>query len=416
MNIKSHCYIVSLIICLVSFFVINPNNEIFAIPTNTSLKMICKTDDITLSGMDWNLYKVSSSKKDEKFILEGDFANYKVSLKDLSTTSNMLDVANTLENYAILDKIVPINYGTTNDDGVVSFADLEVGLYLLSGKSVIIDDKKYTPSAMLIEVQENKETSFVLTTYPKFNVNTVSNKEVNYSVKKMWLNDDNNLEQRPDDIIIELYKNEVLYTSVHLNDSNNWEYSWTSTDVSNWRVKEVSVPENYVVIYKNNEVEYLVVNIRSTDDDDKHNQTNSNSLNSDTTTTNISTLVSASSITKMTTSTTSIISNNTNVISNTNVTKDTTSSNSGTSTSTDITTTTIDTNISTSNNVSTVNTNVSNNSNNINNTSNSKNNGTTISSDSSKLPQTGQNWFPVPILILSGTILIAIGLQLNSKK
>lgn len=414
MNIKSRCYMVSLIICLVSFFVINPNNEIFAIPTNTSLKMICKTDDATLSGMDWNLYKVSSSKKDDNFILEGDFANYKVSLKDLSTTSNMLDVANTLENYAILDKITPTNYGTTNDDGIVSFADLEVGLYLLSGKSVIIGDKKYTPSAMLIEMEENKETSFVLTAYPKFNVKTVSNKEVKYSVKKMWLNDDNNLEQRPNDIIIELYKDEELYTSVHLNDDNNWEYSWTSTDVSDWRVKEVSVPENYVVIYKNNEVEYLVVNIRSTDDDDKHNQTNSNSLSS-----SVTTSVSASNITKITTSTTSSVSSSTNLVSNTNVTKDTTSSNSGTSTNTDITTTTIDTNISTSNNSSTSNTNVSNNGNSNNTanaTSNSKSNGTTISSDSSKLPQTGQNWFPVPILILSGTILIAIGLQLNSKK
>lgn len=427
---KSRCCIISLIVTCLIVFISVPKISVNAEITETSLKLVCKTDEVILSGMDWNLYKVSSTKENDVYKLEDDFSGYKVSLKDLSTTSTMLDVANTLENYAVLDKISPVSSSSTDENGVVYFGDLEKGLYLLSGKSVIIDDKKYIPSAMLVEVEENKQTAFELVAYPKFTSKTISQNSIKYTVRKMWLNDDDDLENRPNDIIVELYMNDELAETVHLNDSNNWEYSWTSTNIVDWRVKEVSVPENYMVIYRNDEVIYLVVNIHASDDDNTHNATSSDT-HSEITTTNMSgsnisqttttdmtgsnisqtttTLVSNSNTLTASNSTTSAISN-TNLTSTTTITDDKGNTNDITDitdTSNTVVTTTVPNSSSNNdkNNISSVGSNSS-------NINNANNNNTTVD----KLTQTGQVWLPVPILTLCGIVLISIGLQLKSKK
>lgn len=389
-KISRYCVVFFIIISLMFLFAINPSIMAKAEITNTSLKLICKTDEVILSDMEWNLYKISSTKKDDIYQLEGEFAEYNVSLKDLSTTSNMLDIANTLENYAILDKIQPVNSGATDNDGVISFADLEVGLYMLSGKSVIIDNKKYTPSAMLIEVEEDKETAFQLTTYPKFKVKTLSNTQTKYTVRKMWLNDENDLQDRPNDIVVELYMNEELNDTIHLNDENNWEYSWNSTDAVDWRVKEVTIPDNYVVIYRNDEVLYLVVNIHSDDNDNTHNQTNSNSFSG-----SVTTSVSSDIPPIVSKPTTTVVSAQIVTTVPTPVAPS-------------ISKTTTETTVTASSNGSKISSGTS-----INNT---KNNGSNKSETVNKLPQTGQMWFPVPLLTLCGVVSIAIGLQLKSKK
>lgn len=352
MNVKilRYCMIV-IIICLTSLFVISDDVQATEEVTNTSLKVICQTEDVILSGMEWNLYRVGSNIGDNDYSLEGDFKDYRVSLKNLST-SEMLDVANTLENYAILDAIIPLDNGKTDENGVITFADLESGLYLLSGKSVIIDDKKYIPSAILVEVEENSEVAFQLTSYPKFTVNTISDNLIEYTVKKIWLNDEDNLKSRPSDIVVELYQNGELVQTVSLNDNNEWSYSWTSLDSDEWYVKEVEIPKNYKVIYRTDEVIYLIVN--TYEDEEEFTDTNSN---------------------------TSMGSNNSDSDFNT-----TTASVSVTTDSTD------------------------------NSKSSNTSNNTTTNNDIDKLPQTGQLWWPVPILTVSGLVLIAVGMQLKSKK
>lgn len=366
MNVKTSRYcivtIIIIIICLTSLFVINNNVEATEEVTNTSLKVICQTEDVILSGMEWSLYRVGSNVGNNDYSLEDDFKDYSVSLKNLST-SEMLDVANTLENYAILDAIPPLNNGTTNEDGTVIFADLESGLYLLSGKSVIIDDKKYIPSAILVEVEENSEVAFQLTSYPKFTVNTISNTVIEYTVKKIWLNDDDDLENRPSDIVVELYQNGELAQTVSLNDDNEWSYSWKSLDSDQWYVKEVEIPKNYMVIYRTDEVVYLIVNTH--EDGGDFTDTNSN---------------------------TSMGSNNSDSDFNTTTASVSDSSNSDEASS-KVTTDSTD-----------------------NSKSSNTSNNTTTNNDIDKLPQTGQLWWPVPILTVSGLVLIAVGMQLKSKK
>lgn len=286
-----------------------------------SLTLVCRSSDVTLSGMQWNIYPVGERTEQNSFRLTGDFAGYPVSMDNLSSTSDLQDAADTLENYAVLDKIAPLNSGETDENGMLRFDALAAGVYLIAGKSVTVGDTQYIPSPSLLEVSESGET-FDIMTYPKIEKRkTGSSDETIYTVTKIWIDDEEDLSVRPDSVVLGLYCNEELDREITLSEENDWSYTWSSDASSVWSIKEMQVPENYGVVYRENETQYVVVNTYNKPE------------------------------TPVTTSSTTV-------------------------------------------------------------TASSPNNS---SSGSEKLPQTGQLWWPVPILTACGLIFIFIGIRLRAK-
>ncbi len=222
-----------------------------------SMTLICQKDDFKLEGLEWDLYHVGSRDGD-RFVLEGDFSEYPVIIDDFSESA-MNASAKTLENFAILDKISPIANGFTDSDGVLVFDGLEEGLYLLSGHILHVDDTIYVPSTMLFEINRT-DASLDWNAYPKFVYRTMSSNEVQYTVKKVWLNEDGEPYDTTTSITVELYRDRELYDSVVLNAENNWTYQWLGLDQYEWRVREVEIPEGFTVAYESNETQYLIVN------------------------------------------------------------------------------------------------------------------------------------------------------------
>jgi hypothetical protein len=424
-KVSRYCKLSCIVTILMALFILSPISA-HAETTNTSLKLICKTDSVVLSNMEWSIYKVSSSKFEGYYMLDGDFASYPVSLEDIYETSKMLDVANTLRNYTIVDSIQAVSKGATNTNGEVSFADLEVGLYLVSGDPVTIDDKKYTPSPMLVEVTEYHETAFQLTSYPKFTVKTLLDQDVTYSVEKLWLNE-KDATSRPKDVILHLYKDGEFFREITLNDSNDWKYTWVDKDIYDWNFKEVQIPEGYIVVYANGETQYLAIN---TYDLSTYNRMVSFSIsnvvsasNSVTTTDTDSTNPDVTNVSGIGSGTTipssgSDNTNNSNVSTPINGISSSSSdvvvnTGSGNTTSTVSTT---DTNVVGGGLVTTTVNDTTNfdKSNGGNSANNNNNNSGTNSMD--RLPQTGQVWLPVPILIICGIVCISIGLRIDSKQ
>lgn len=68
--------------------------------------------------------------------------------------------------------------------------------------------------------------------------------KVNVSVHKIW--EDNGSEDRPKEIEAEILRDGVSYGTVKLNAENNWKHEWNGIDGGNWVVREVNVPEGYV--------------------------------------------------------------------------------------------------------------------------------------------------------------------------
>ena len=86
-----------------------------------------------LAGVEVTLHRVADISETSPWItftLCGDFANYPVDLLEL-TDKEWADAASTLANYALADSLAPIATATTDQNGLVDFANLDSGLYLL---------------------------------------------------------------------------------------------------------------------------------------------------------------------------------------------------------------------------------------------------------------------------------------------
>ncbi len=333
-----------------------------------TLTLICKEQDTVLPDMPWKLYRVGDYHANGELVLDDDFADYPVSGK-LDTTAAVQDAADTLANLAAVDAIPPLATGKTDANGTVSFAPLETGVYLITGKPVVVGEKRYIPAPALLHLTtEDGSTTFNWNAYPKFTVRPFqTSSSVMYTLSKVWLHDENQMSDRPADLLVQLYCNDQMMKEITLNAENNWSYSWEASELEEWHVKEVFVPDNYLVVYKQNETQFLIVN--------SHNDTGSQTLTSTTTDTTT------------TTTTTETI---------------TTSSDTGTettSTSTEITTTTSSTTLTS-------------------HTTSSTTSGTTstTTTTTTKLPATGQLWWPVPCMAVGGLVLMGVGWRMDKKE
>lgn len=302
----------------------------FAETVTGTLTLYCRTEEITLSGMNWNIYRVGS-RTGSGFVLDGDFSNYQVDLSDLTSDSGRKTAAKTLENYAVLDGILPTSFGRTDDNGVKKFEGLVPGLYLISGNELVIGNTTYVPSTLLIEISSTGQPVDI-DAYPKIISRVEENpEEIDYSAKGFWRDENGEDIVDASPIKIEIYRNNELFDTVILDENNNWTHNWKGSPDDEWRIKEIDVPDNVTVIYDSNERQFVVVNTPKTE---------------------------KPPVTTTTTVTTS-----------------------------DETTTTT-----------------------------TKAATTTKKKNDEKIPQTGQLWWPVPLLGLMGLILIAIGLRIRSME
>ncbi len=227
-----------------------------------SLELVCDYDGVNLNGIEWDIFRVGTHSPYGDMYLDGDFADYPVSFDDLSASA-INSVAETLEMYTKTDSIAPISTLTTDENGVALFENLETGIYLLSGTSVKIGLNTYTPDAFLIEIDEDTEETFNITSYPKFSVESEPMiDESEYAVEKMWVND-NGMGDRPNAVTIEIYADSVLYDTVVLDESNNWSHSWLGDTACEWSVKELNIDKNYTVSYDKTGTQYAIVNTRT---------------------------------------------------------------------------------------------------------------------------------------------------------
>lgn len=342
---------------------------------NGSLTMVCQTEDgVMLEGMEWELYLVGHRTADgSTYELIEDYAKFPISFEDTSA-AGLLETADTLESYVIFNE--PYDEGVTDANGNLKFSGLEEGLYLVYGDNVQIGDTVYFFASFLVEISSADEGTVHRTAYPKYISMNASGLESGHKVSKIWENDETEIENRSAYITVKIYRDKELYDTVKLDESNNWEYEWACDGVYKWNVVEVDIPAGYDVIYRTDATEFIIVNTF----------TDSSSI----TDTMPSTDSEFTDTTPESTGTNSVITE-TAVSTETDVTEPTTEGTNGTTAQT-----TKNTTAATSTTTSTTT--------------------TTTTTTTEKIPQTGQLWWPVPLLAIAGLISICIGVKLYVKE
>lgn len=109
---------------------------------------------------------------------------------------------------------------------------------------------------------EQRGLAFVIT-----NTYTPKVETVDRTVIKIW-NDDGNAEARPSEVHIELLRDGEVYDTVILTKDNEWKYHWNGLASNHvWAVREKSVPDGYTAVVTEDGSLFIVTNTKSSDSD-----------------------------------------------------------------------------------------------------------------------------------------------------
>ena len=208
-----------------------------------------------IEGFPFRLYYVASVNAQGTFTPAGSFQNYPVKLNGL-TTQQFADLARTLDAYAGQDGLPPLKTGRTGSTGSLFFDGLKTGLYLVGGSAAVLDGKSIALQPFLVSLPSldgNGDWAYKLIIAPKFTGTPVPEtpETGSYRVLKVWQGDVE--EFRPEQIIVRLLQDGVVYDTVTLTKENAWRHSWENLPkysrdghLISWQLTE-EVPAHYTV-------------------------------------------------------------------------------------------------------------------------------------------------------------------------
>lgn len=187
---------------------------------------------VPVVGAQFDLYYVATVEASGSYTLAGDFKDYPVQLDNLDA-DGWRSLTSTLLNYVHADNLVPLDTGKTNEEGILVFPNtvekLSPGLYLVDAKEKVCADYTYQAEPFMVCLP-GVDAAGEYWQY-RVGVRVKYSKEPNVSydtidrrVLKVWEGDAEQI--RPDEVVIELRKNGEVYETVTLNATNDWRHLW----------------------------------------------------------------------------------------------------------------------------------------------------------------------------------------------
>lgn len=219
-------------------------------------------DDETQSGKtipvedaQFDLYYVAKVNGDGSYTLDGDFADYPVQVNDLSA-DGWRTLTQTLLNYISADGLQPLDTGKTNEAGKLTFPNtvekLNAGLYLVDAKEKAGTEYTYQaePFMVCLPGVNAEQTQWEYHVSVRVKYSKEPNQQPSYDtidrrVLKVWEGDEEEI--RPEKVVIELKKNGVTHDTVTLNAANNWRHLWEDLP----RYDEEDKPIEWSVVEQN---------------------------------------------------------------------------------------------------------------------------------------------------------------------
>lgn len=229
---------------------------------NTSLNILFSYEGENIEGVKCDLYKVAEIDAYGNFVISDVFLKYGVSLEQ-ETSEQWRALAETLSQYIQRDSIPCIDQKITDSSGKVSFKGLSVGLYLVYGHKYTEGDFSYTPEAILISLpnlDENGDWVYDVSIKCKGEGLILQEEPSKIKALKVW-DDEGHEFARPDSIEVQLLCDGKVYDTVALDSGNNWRYTWDDLNSKNkWSIIEKTVPDDYTVLVSREGTTYVLTN------------------------------------------------------------------------------------------------------------------------------------------------------------
>lgn len=198
----------------------------------------------SFKNMTFQLYQVAEKDKTGNWRACQPFQAYKLNFS-LTDDEGKRELAEALVGYIRRDGVKPLQTLVSDAKGTLSFGKTADGLYLIAGDGSS-DSAGRKPVPIIIEWPAKESPSSPIR--PKYEIPQSSGKSDNLAVhvKKVW--QDQNSDQRPASVQVQLLKDKTVIDTVTLNADNNWKKDWYGLARGyNYHVVEKTVPEGYTL-------------------------------------------------------------------------------------------------------------------------------------------------------------------------
>lgn len=171
---------ISLIIILLLSPIIITYAEEVDITKLGSIKIDCKHENNSLKNMNIKIYKIANANQNNGYTYLREFQNKERELSNI-TTSDLVKYSEELVEFINTNNIEPISSLTTNQEGIGTFNNLQVGLYLLVYEINSNSTYEYKASPVIISIPtiENDIAKYDLEIKPKIETTTINSNDTN---------------------------------------------------------------------------------------------------------------------------------------------------------------------------------------------------------------------------------------------
>lgn len=219
-----------------------------------------KFDDKLLEGMEVDAYLVADISENGEFTLIDELKDQPVTNLNGITDQSQWDVIiDTIEPYVYSHMSVTA-HAVSDINGEAFFDGLHLGLYMIRTEALYdpVEACTYAVDTFLISVPTtDANDTWVNPVYaPVLRAKCSQEYPKTYEIRKVWKDTDNE-DKRPPYISVDLYRDGEKVQTVELSASNNWFYSWSDMDyrgesgevaAHDWTIKEnISSDSPYTV-------------------------------------------------------------------------------------------------------------------------------------------------------------------------
>lgn len=228
---KSKLYLHSLLLLVVCCFILCTT----ALAASGFLRVVI-VDESKEYVQDYNVeICLVASYDGSKYTLKDEFSTLGITPDNLA---NDLSVQRSEQIYKfVLDNGIIGQVLATNEQGAADFENIENGLYLVferGGQTL-----SFRPYLVAIPADADTNPQYSVYSVPK----TLTGETQNLTVRKVWVDNENAANKRPEVLDITLFKDGSPVRNVTLSENCNWQHTFYSLPKGNYTVEEANLAD-----------------------------------------------------------------------------------------------------------------------------------------------------------------------------
>lgn len=234
------------------------------VESTCSLTLQYCREGVYYSELEVCTYRVADVFADGSYVISGELEYYPIQTGTIASQTHLHNLAYTLSSYYVAEGYPATYVGITDENGMVTFEDLEPGMYLTLPVQWKSEAEIITFEGILsvvAQLQPDGTEQTTVTAYPESSRHVPTYEPMYYKVVGQW-KDSGYTQNRQENINIEIYRNGELFGSGFLRQENNWVYQWEAIDDGAlWVVIERTMPSQYSFSLEQKDQTFVITNV-----------------------------------------------------------------------------------------------------------------------------------------------------------